>query len=158
MPTTYDQIYQKFLEKITDVDLISLPEDQLREILRGYLDTACSRFLYCFQDLSQRDNDEEVFLITLEPLEIEILANIMTYAWVLPKINKLTLLKQVMSDGDFKITSQANHLKELNSLKESIETEYNKLMMQYTYLYAGKDIWNNLGPNASLRDSIKEKF
>lgn len=151
MPTTYDQVYQKFASKIEDQDLFNMLTFDLIAILTGYLDTACTYFTKCLQDLSQRNDDTQEFLITLTPFEIEILACVMASTWVQPKINKITLLKQTLNDGDFKTFSQANHLKELQILRNDLESEYHRLMVQYTYDFGTDGVWDNLGSNAVRR-------
>ena len=47
--------------------------------------------------------------------------------------------KQKLSDKDFKVTSQANQLKELRMLYKSMISEANKLITQYTYRELGDE-------------------
>lgn len=137
------------MQKIEDWDLINMDDEDLDYVLTNYLDTACAYFTRCNQDLSQRDDESKTFLIKLTPFEIEILATIMVFVWVQPKINKIQLLKQALTDREFRIHSQAQHLKELQNLRDYHQSEYNRLLVQYTYEYGTDEVWNSLGSKRS---------
>jgi len=133
MPTLYETIYNIFLSKINDVNLVSLPEDISEATMYGFMISAVTKFTKCLNNLQDRDDTLQQFNPTLTDFEIEVIANMMVSEWLSPSINNITVLKQVLSDSDFKITSQAQHLKELLDLKSTINEEVSRLLVQYSY-------------------------
>jgi hypothetical protein len=133
MPTLYETIYNNFLSKINDVNLVSLPENISEATMYGFMISAVTKFTKCKNNLQDRDDTLAQFNPTLTDFEIEVIANMMVAEWLSPSINNITVLKQVLSDSDFKISSQAQHLKELLDLKTTINEEISKLLVQYSY-------------------------
>lgn len=143
--TTYDEVYKVFISKIEDRELMGMEDEYLDYVLEGYLNTACARFTRCYKDLSNRDSESKSFMVPLSPFEIEILATIMVLAWLEPKINKIQLIKQALTDREFRIHSQAQHLRELQNLRNFYISEYNRLIVQYTYEFGNDVVWENMG-------------
>lgn len=133
MTTPYSSIYQIFTNKISDYDLLSLSDTQIDSQLQPLLLSATIRFKGCRNDLTQTDNVNNQFLVTLTYEEQEILANIMVLGWLSPIINNTMVLKQTLTDKDFQMTSQANQLKELRSLRNNVDMEIKQLIRAYTY-------------------------
>lgn len=75
--------------------------------------------------------DESYFNTELTNEEINILAVLMLRGWLVRQINSCEIVRMKYSGTDFKMTSQANHLSKLISLKEEIEQE--SLHMQRLY-------------------------
>ena len=134
MPTPYSNIYRRFLAKIDDLTLVNLPQVDAEARMKDYLVAAISDFYVCKTDLQDRDDSLQQFNKTLSDIEEDILSNLMIIEWLLPYINSLMVVKQKMT-GDFKLTSQAQHLHELQSLRESTQKEVEKKMAIYTYRY-----------------------
>ena len=61
MATPYSIIYDRALAKLTDYDLAFLPDDDFRFMLRGWLNSSISKFRKCASDLSNRDDELEIF-------------------------------------------------------------------------------------------------
>ncbi|OME41506.1 hypothetical protein BSK58_14900 [Paenibacillus odorifer] len=78
-------------------------------------------------------NDPIEFSSELTQEEIEIIALLMTVEWIRPRINNIELLKQSLNTKDWNFYSQANHLKELRTLKEETENEIDRLIVSYSY-------------------------
>ena len=74
MATPYETIYNRALAKITDYDLALLPDEDLHLMFKGWLTSAISKFRKCKSDLSDRDDELEIFNADLVDEEIEILA------------------------------------------------------------------------------------
>lgn len=140
--TTYEVIYNKFLSKIDDLDFVNLSQEIAEDEMYGYMDTACSLFTKCKQNLYDRDDTKKSFNITLTSFEINIIATGMLYEWIQPKINNIMVLKQFLSSSDFKGYSQANHLKELQILRDSYEERMDRLMTRYSYDFGD---WEDMG-------------
>jgi hypothetical protein len=132
MSTPFSDIYDIFLGKITDYDFLAVDDLTLEETLQRYLLSASVKFVRCSTPLL-RDTTVKLFTNNLTYLEQEILASLMVVEWLSPKLNTSQLLKQTMTDKDFKIYSQANHLDELIKLRQYMQDEVDGLINVYTY-------------------------
>ena len=103
MATPYSKIYERALAKITDYDLAFLPDDDFRFMIRGWLNSAISKFRKCASDLSDRDDELEVFNVDLVDEEIEILALLIVCEWLEPQINSILLTHQMFSGKEEKL-------------------------------------------------------
>lgn len=133
MGTSFQTIFQRFLNKITDSNLASLLPDTLESIMTEYLQSAIVRFRKCKKNLQDFDLDLQQFNVDLSLEEIEILANWMRFEWLDQQINRIELLKQSLSSKDYAQYSQANHLNSLMNLREVTESGVYKLMNYYSY-------------------------
>jgi signal recognition particle GTPase len=133
MATPYVNIYNSFLDKVSDPYLADMTDDELSTQLLKFLNNSIPKFKKCKRNLYDRDDILEEFEATLTDEDIEILANLMVIEWLRPQINNLELLKQALSSKDFNITSQANHLKELQVLRKDAQSEISKLLVDYSY-------------------------
>jgi hypothetical protein len=133
MATPYSKIYERALAKITDYDLAFLPDDDFRFMIRGWLNSAISKFRKCASDLSDRDDEIEVFNVDLEDEEIEILALLIVCEWLEPQVNSVNLTLQMFGGKEEKWFSQSSHLSELKALRDETRTEARKLMRDYTF-------------------------
>lgn len=135
MATPYSIIYDRALAKITDYDLAFMPEENFQLMLRGWLQSAISKFRKCASDLSDRDDELATFNIDLEDEEIEILAMLMVSEWLDPQVNSVTLTHQFFGGKEEKFFAQANQLAEIKALRDETRTEARKLMRDYTYAH-----------------------
>lgn len=133
MATPYSRIYERALAKITDYDLAFLPEDDFRSMLKGWLTSSVSKFRKCKSDLSNRDDELEIFNADLADEEIEILALLVVSEWLEPQVNSVLLTHQMFGGKEEKYYAQANQLAELKALRDNTRTEARKLMRDYTY-------------------------
>lgn len=134
MATPYDSIYSRFLQKIRDYDLnaeLSSNPDLFNSQLLGWLNSATSRFTYCVQDLSQRDDNMKLFFIDLSPLEQEILSLCMWVEYLRPFENSSNLLNQSFSSADLQFYSPANQLMQLKDLCARAKSETDELIHEY---------------------------
>lgn len=135
MATPYSTIYERALAKITDYDLAIMPEENFQLMLRGWLQSAISKFRKCASDLSNRDDELVTFNIDLEDEEIEILAMLMVGEWLEPQVNSVTLTHQFFGGKEEKFFAQANQLESIKALRDETRTEARKLMRDYTYAH-----------------------
>lgn len=133
MATTYDEIYDRFLNKVTDYELASLLNPDLVTQLLKNLKGAISDFLYCKQDLSSRDDAGGTFSITLTDLEQSILAKFMVVQWVNPQILRLENIRNELGNKDFQTFSPGNLLDKLLLLKKDLIREATEDMIFYHY-------------------------
>ncbi len=132
--TSYETIYNIALSKITDPQLAMLPEEDLENMLYGWMKSAIAKHRKCTSDLSDRDDELKQFNIILTDLEIEILGILMAREWVSSQLLSVTNTLQVFSGKETNYYSQAAHLKELQLLDEKLRLEAQQLSRDYTYI------------------------
>lgn len=131
--TSYQQIYDRFLNKVTSYKLLELSDQDIQEMLYHWLMSAIPKFRRCKTDLSLRDDDVLAFKADLLDIEKEILALLMVNEWLEPQINSELYVSQFYGGKEEKFYAQQNHLNILMSLKESNHVEAQKLMRDYAY-------------------------
>jgi hypothetical protein len=133
MSTSFDVIFKRFWNKVTDTDLGTLPTQNLESILIEFLQSAIVRFQKCNQDINTYDTVARTFNVNLTQVEIEILAEWMKYEWIDQQIEREELVEQSMSPKDYAMYSQANHLDKMILLKQNIYNEINQMITDYSY-------------------------
>lgn len=133
MATSYDNIYDRFVNKITDFNIVELDDYSLGNMLKGWLTSAVVRSRKCQHDLSKRDDELQEFEEDLSDLEIELLAMGMVDAWLSQYLNSTENVLQFIGGKEEKYYSQANHIAEVRALREQNLIEMNRLHNYYTY-------------------------
>lgn len=133
MGTSYAQVYNRFLQKITDYKLLQLADDDIQQLLHGYLVSAITKFKKCKSDLSKRDDDIAEFEEELLDIEIEILALQMVSEWVTPQLNNVLYTKQFVGTNEEKFFAQSNHLDKLMALQKDSADQSRRLRRDYSF-------------------------
>ena len=133
MATPYETIYTRCLAKLEDPTLAMLPEEDLENMLHGYLMSAIAKHRKCEHDLSDRDEELKQFNSDLSDLEQEIISLLMCREWISSQLLSVTNTLQVFSGKETNYYSQAAHLKELQALDEKYRLEAQQLSRDYTY-------------------------
>ena len=130
--TSYEQIYNRFLGRITDFNLAELDDCTFNKMLKSWL---CSAIIKTrtSSDLSHNDEDE-VFENDLTDLDIELLAMGMTLAWLDQTLNSTELTLQFLGGKEEKFYSQSAHISELRNLRADTLREMQQLYTYDTYL------------------------
>ena len=123
MATPYETIYNRALSKIEDPTLAMLPEEDLENILHGYLMSAIAKHRKCEHDLSDRDEELKQFNFDLSDLEMEILSILMVREWISQRLNSVTNVMQVFGGKEEKWFSQSSHIKELREMDDRLRLE-----------------------------------
>lgn len=131
--TSYETIYNRCLSKLEDPTLAMLPEEDIENMLHGWMLSAIAKHRKCEHDLSDRDEELRQFNSDLSDLEIEIIGLLMCREWVSQQINSVTLTLQVFSGKETNYFSQSAHLKELIALDDKWRLEAQQLSRDYTY-------------------------
>lgn len=134
MATPYETIYNRVLSKIEDPTLAMLPEEDLENMLHGYLMSAIAKHRKCEHDLSDRDDELKQFNFDLSDLEIEILSILMVREWISVQLHSVVNTLQVFGGKEEKFYSQSSHLAELRALDESLRLEAQQLSRDYSYI------------------------
>lgn len=131
--TSYATLYKRCLAKIEDPVLAMMSDEDLKDILHGYLVSAIAKHRTCEHDLSDRDDELMQFNSDLSDIELEIVAILMAREWVSQQLLSVTNTLQVFSGKETNYYSQAAHLKELQALDEKYRLEAQQLSRDYTY-------------------------
>lgn len=137
--TSYEKIYDRFLQKITDYKMLDLMDTEIRQECAKWLSSAIAKFRRCKNDLSQRDDELETFTVELLDVEIEILSTLMVSEWLAPQLNSVLYTSQFFGGKEEKFFSSANQLDKLMALKGNNDLEAKKLMRDYGYQ---TKLWN----------------
>ena len=140
MSIPYSNVYDLFLDEISDSTFLQFPEVDRDLILKKLLLKSLSRFKACKTDLLDKDDSLEQFNSDLSDEEQLILSTIMRYHWLNQKVYNIELIKQRMTTKDFKLSSQSEHLLRLINLSKELDKEISRMIVQYTnYAYSLKN-------------------
>lgn len=131
--TSYETLYNRCLSKIEDPTLAMLSDNDMDDMLHGWMLSAIAKHRKCEHDMSNRDDELRQFNFDMSDLELEILAILMCREWVSQQLNSVTLTLQVFSGKETTYFSQAAHLKELQALDDKWRLEAQQLSRDYTY-------------------------
>lgn len=130
--TSYEKVYGRFLNHMTDFNLSDLDDHTLNEMLKDWLHSAIVK-TRTSGDLA-RDDENEVFKNDLSDLDIELLAMGMRLAWLDQQLNSTELTMMFISGKESKFFSQANQLAELRALRADTLREMQQLYTYDTYV------------------------
>jgi hypothetical protein len=142
--TSFQSIYKKFLGLIDDYELGLVSDEELNEILFGFLDQARSlHFPQCNKDLELITESLGVgeFQEDLTSQEQYILALGMKKAWLSPKINFADNMTKSIGDRDYKAVQGHPYIKELSKLDAQIKEEIREYAVSYTYKNFSLEGW-----------------
>lgn len=138
MATPYSEVYDVFLRRVSDYSLLNLTQTQLESTLQKYMVGSVAKVKIYFADnYFVRDDVAQQFTNTLDDTVKEILGGQMVVEWLSPVINTSEVLRQVLTDRDFKIYSQSNHLEQLVKLRDNAREEVDGLLVSFTYNKTG---------------------
>lgn len=132
MATPYEKVYDRFLNSVTDFNLVELDDHTLSEMLRDWLNKAIVR-TRTSNSLSHND-ENEAFDNDLSDLDIELLSLGMKLAWLDQTLSSTELTLQFIGGKEEKWFSQASHISELRGLREDTKLEIQKLHSYNTYI------------------------
>lgn len=133
MATPYTDVYEFFLSKISDYSFLNMSDEEIEEDLGIYLKSSIINFDTSVSDLYDRDEVLKQFSADLSDKEKDILASLMVVYYLKSKVVTSDTYKLAMSDSDYKIYSQANHIKELLNLYKEMRGEVEVLMTKFSY-------------------------
>lgn len=132
--TQYSTLYEKCLSKIEDPTLAMLPEEDLEDMLHGYLMSAIAKHRKCDHDLSDRDEELKQFNFDLSDLEMEILSILMVREWISVQLHNVVNTLQVFGGKEEKFYAQSSHIKELCEMDNRLRLEAQQLSRDYSYI------------------------
>ena len=132
--TQYSTLYNRALAQITDPLLATLPEEDLENMLHGWLMDAIVEPVVGDYDFSNRDEDEKQFNFDISDRDQKILAIHMVRGWLAPQITSIESTLQVFSGKETKFYSQKEMLAEKQALDEKLRRDADLLFCRGTYL------------------------
>lgn len=130
-PTSFQDIYDRFLGKITDDMYLEWTEEDTLNDMKNILIDAIPGFEFPRFPLYDFDAESEVFGSHLTSEEINILAILMYNTWLQRQVASIEQTRMKYSGSDFKMTSQANHLAKLIELKKEAERQDRHMQRLY---------------------------
>lgn len=133
MATSYLDVYNRFLEQVTDYFVFSLSDEDTSSYCHGLLLNAISAVRNMDHDLKDIDEENGQFNDTLSNDEITYLAHAMVCEWINPQLNNTTLTRQYIGTKDEKFFAPANQLKQLRELRDDSIARVKKMRRDWGY-------------------------
>lgn len=134
MATPFTDIYDRAIFRFADYDFLKQDIQTREDVLEKYLISAKTDFVnVCKVDLGTYDILLRQFDEDLDDDEIEILALGISFYWISYKALDSKALKNVLNSKDYYYYSPANLLNEVQSLRETIRSEFYSKMRRYSY-------------------------
>lgn len=144
MTSEYEEIYSRFLLRVTDYKFAGLEEKIANEMMNSWLRSTLSK-PYIRRLFSSVTIDDDVESIDYE-LSVsvdndsdkdfieEVLAMGMTVEWLLPQYYSVLNTSQFFSNSEQKWYSQANHMTELREMLKNAQNDLRKMIRDRGYI------------------------
>lgn len=152
-PTSFQEIYDRFLGRITDDMYMEWTEQDTLKDMKNILLAAIPGFEFPRFPLYNYNIDGETYNVHLTNEEVNILSVLMMIEWVQRQTVSIENIRQKYSGSDFKMTSQANHLDKLMLLKQELERQDK----HYQRLYKRRKLVDDVGNVKSNWSCLIEK-
>lgn len=152
-PTSFKEIYDRFLGKITDDMYLEWTEEDTMKDIKNILLDSIPGFEFPRFPLYDYDEELEEYNINLTSEEINIFALLMYNTWLQRQVASIENTRMKYSGSDFKMTSQANHLAKLMELKKEAERQAH----HYQRLYKRRKLIDNKGSTKSNWSTLMER-
>lgn len=145
MKISYQDIYSRFLQKITDYELAQLSQVDVYEMMCGWLHATLSRpyVRSLFSELEFKDEVLTMSCALSNPVNdsadtefvIELSAMGMVVEWLEPRVKSTTNLAQMFGGKEQKFYAQSTHMAELKSMLTDARVELRKMIRDYGYIH-----------------------
>lgn len=152
MTSVFEDIFSRFLLKVTDYNFVRLDEDTVNEMMIGWLKATLSKpyVRRIFSSLTISEDFEEIEFELKNPVDEqsdadyveELVATGMVVEWVTPQVNSVINTQQMLSGKEVKFYSQSQHLAELKGLLSDSNQALRKMIRDHGYFvnsYIGGD-------------------
>ena len=138
MTSEYNDIYSRFLLRVTDYEFSGLDEKLAQEMMNGWMKSTLSwpyiRRLFSF--ITADDDVEEIEFELANPQDDssdqdfaeEIIAQGMVVSWLSPQYHSVLNTAQFYSNSEQKYYSQANHMAELKEMYRGAKSDLRKMI------------------------------
>lgn len=135
--TSYEIIFDRFLQKIEDPELALLEENDQIEAMIGWLNSALANMelegITLTSDLTKKDDEAMEFEDDLSNIELEIISIYMECSWYDPKINGIETYLMFVGTNNEKWSDQKNRLSSLREHRDAELLRARKLYRDYGY-------------------------
>ena len=122
--TTFIEMYDFFMAAITDDMFLEMTKQDTENMLEEILIAALPNFEFPrWSNPFDLDLQKKEFNTTLTIEEKIIIRDYMIVEWLGMQLASIDLVRQKYSSSDFKFTSQASHMKQLQLLKQHYEDQ-----------------------------------
>lgn len=145
MSTPYRKLYENLLPKFKSYEIPLMYIDEVEEFLHDYIIPATVRFHTCKIDLSDRDDKEKQFNVTLNDTELEILSNFLLLEYIDSNYVRVpSLLKVSLPSTDVRAFSPANFIDKLMLMHTTYLKENETLLSRYSWGGLSNDVKSKL--------------
>jgi len=145
MATPYSDIYDFFMIKVTDYNLITLYQDSVTDFesfLQGWLKLSIVDFNdYCDQDLSDRNDTTNTFNFDMTDENQVILSVFMVFHWLEKEVNDVLQMNLSVTDRDFKHYAESKNLDSKTSYRDRLSEEKSQILVTYGYKNNDWESW-----------------
>lgn len=131
--TLFSEIYEAFLNGITDDMYITTTEEETNEDLSSFLINSIVRFRGPKVPLRNYDLELQKFNTKLDIDEISILALLMKIDWISRQMHTVNLTEMQYTGSDAKVLNTKAQMATLTALKTLTEKDYEKQLHYYHY-------------------------
>lgn len=136
MVTEFEKVYNYFYSKVTDDMYMELDKGQTESLLEELMLNAIPWFEFPRVALDNYDLDNKKFNVELSNEEMHIIAVYMVVGWLDQQLASVEQVRMKYSGADFKMTSQANHIAKLTTLR----SEYERIGFHLQRLYKRRKV------------------
>lgn len=143
MTSGFDEIFSRFMLKVTDYSFVEMEDDLVYDMMIGWMVSTLSKpyVRRIFSSLVVDEDLEEIEFELANPEDeqsdadyaMEVIATGMVVEWVTPQVNSVINTQQMFSGKEVNFYSQANHLAELQNLLKLSSSTLRKLIRDRGY-------------------------
>lgn len=138
MTSEYNDIYSRFLLRVTDYEFAGLDEKLAQGMMNGWMKATLSQpyIRRLFSSITADDDVEEIEFELANPIDEssdqdfaeEIIAQGMLVNWLSPQYHSVLNTAQFYSNSEQKYYSQANHMAELKDMYHNAKVDLRKMI------------------------------
>ncbi|MFT8556559.1 hypothetical protein [Liquorilactobacillus hordei] len=133
MATKYSEVYKVFLNTVDSYEFSAIDDDELEEVLYGYLDAGRVMFINYHKDVYDTDEEAKQFNVTLDRFEITFLAKAMKLEWVMRNKNSEEMMRKAIGDRDYQAVQGYQYLDKLSKVERQLRVEIQEGLNDYEY-------------------------
>lgn len=144
MTSNYEEVYSRFLTRITDYKFLELKEDIVYSMMNNWMRATLAK-PYVRRLFSSLSLDDEIMKFDYklknpvddwsdEEFVYEIISNGMVIEWLEPQVKSVLNISQMFGGKEQKFYSQSNHLSELKDMLETEKTNLRKMIRDRGYV------------------------
>lgn len=145
MATSLSEIYDLFMQTVTDyrlIDLFNTSVPDFENYLESWLKFSIVEFGICDQSLNYNDTTKE-FDVDLTLYNKVILATFMMKFWLQKAVNDVTQFNLHVTDRDYKVASEAQNLREKSTHLNMVKETCSQMLIDYGYKKTDWTSWYN---------------